>query len=62
MAAVISLEIWIEAMPNVSNALKCAEFGLRVSTAILITSAVGFSLQFSVQNWAPVNRLDALAF
>ena len=54
-----------EAMPNVSNAIaiRHVELGLQLSTAILITCAVGFVLlQLSVRFGMLVDNFDALTF
>jgi len=53
------------AITHVSNAIaiKHVEFGLRLSTAIAITFAVGFFLfQLSVRFGVLLNNFDALAF
>jgi len=54
-----------EAMPNASNAIaiKHAELGLQLLTAILITFAAGFALlQLSVRFGMLVDNFDALTF
>ena len=54
-----------EAMANVSNtvAIKRVEFGLQLSTAVLITFAVGLVLlQLGVRFGVPVATFDALTF
>jgi hypothetical protein len=54
-----------EAMPNVSNAIaiRHVELGLQLSTAILITFAVGFVLlQLSVRFGMLMDNFDALTF
>jgi hypothetical protein len=54
-----------ETMPSVANALaiKRVEFGLRLSTAILITFAVGFVLlHLSVRFGVQFDNLDPLTF
>jgi hypothetical protein len=54
-----------EAMPNVTNeiAIIRVEFGLLLSTAILITFAAGFVLlQLSVRFGVPLDSFNALTF
>jgi hypothetical protein len=54
-----------EAMANVSStaAIKRVEFGLQLSTAVLIAFAVGFVLlQLSVRFGVPLDTFDALTF
>ena len=65
MAVLKPTEDMSEAMPNVANAvaIKHAEFGLRLSTAILITFAAGFVLfHLSVRLGVMMDNFDALTF